>query len=199
MLIFEKIKEAVEAENKSEIKIADLIERLKKQGFWLMLMVLVLPNCVPIPVPPGVSTLFSLPLFLLLGQIFLRYEYPHMPKFIGRKTVKKHMMVKVVSAVEPRLKWLDKRIKEGRYAYLLGARGDRVITFFALLFTASIAVPLPMTNFLPGIGILLMCLGRINRDGLFMLIGIGIGVYGILVTAMFLYFGQMAVAALFGA
>lgn len=66
-----------------------------------------------------------------------------------------------------------------RMTYISVSTWERFIGVFAFVFAVSIALPVPLTNFLPGWGILIMSLGLLNRDGLTILVGILIGTVGI--------------------
>jgi hypothetical protein len=50
-----------------------------------------------------------------------------------------------------------------------------VIGFFLCLFSASILVPLPMTNTVPGFGVALASFGLMQKDGLMVIGGMVIG------------------------
>lgn len=85
------------------------------------------------------------------------------------------------------------RILQHRMMGLTQNSGARVIGFFALLFSLSIAVPLPFTNLIPAFAILLMSFGMLGKDGLIVLIGILAGITGFTITVLVLILGQKIV------
>lgn len=191
----EVLEETVGNHRADMISLGELMRVLQERGFGLLMVVLVLPNCVPIPVPPGVSTIFSIPLMFLALQMLVGQQTPWLPKWLKAKTIKRATLAAMVSKLSPRLKIVEKLLKP-RLSFFESNLGERVIGLFWLLFAISIAVPLPMTNFIPGIGILLMSLGLLSRDGLVILIGIIIGTLGCLFTISMLILGIKAVKAM---
>jgi len=57
----------------------------------------------------------------------------------------------------------------------MGDRGERVIGLFLVFFCASILVPLPSTNTVPGIGVAIVAFGLMARDGILVILGSIIG------------------------
>lgn len=189
------LEETVDNHAADDISLGELMAVLQERGFGLLMLVLVLPNCVPIPVPPGVSTIFSLPLLFLAAQMLVAHPVPWLPAWLRQKTIKRSTLALMVGKIAPRLKIAEKLLRP-RLSFFDTDAGERVIGFFWMLFALSIAVPLPMTNFVPGIGILLMSLGLLNRDGLFILLGIIVGSLGCAFTVTILVFGVKIAKAL---
>lgn len=73
-----------------------------------------------------------------------------------------------------------------RMTYISVHTWERIIGIFAFVFAVSIALPIPLTNFPPGWGILVMSLGLLSRDGITILIGMIIGTIGIGITMIIL-------------
>lgn len=191
----EVLEETVGNHQSDDISLGELISILQERGFGLLMMVLVLPNCVPIPVPPGVSTIFSIPLAFLAVQMVLGRHTPWLPKWLKSKTIKRATLAAMVAKLSPKLKFVEKLLKP-RLSFFISPVGERLIGLFWLLCTMSIAVPLPMTNFVPGMGILLVSLGLLNRDGLIILVGMIIGLLGCGFTVALLILGFKAIKTL---
>ena len=85
-----------------------------------------------------------------------------------------------------------------RLYFASSKKGEQVIGVFALIFSISIAVPLPLTNFIPAIAISIMALGLLSRDGLIIIMGMIIGIIGCSVTFTVLFFGQKIVKGVLG-
>lgn len=191
----EVLEETVGNHQADDISLGELMRVLQERGFGLLMVVLVLPNCVPIPVPPGVSTIFSIPLLFLALQMLIGQTVPWLPRWLMAKTIKRTTLAAMVSTLSPRLKFVEKLLKP-RLAFFGTPLGERIVGFFWLLFAISIAIPLPMTNFVPGIGILLVSLGLLSRDGLVILLGIIVGTLGCLFTLSLLILGIKAIKSL---
>ncbi|MCH2547968.1 MAG: exopolysaccharide biosynthesis protein [Alphaproteobacteria bacterium] len=187
----EVLEETVGNHKADDISLGELMRILQERGFGLLMVVLVLPNCVPIPVPPGVSTIFSVPLVFLAAQMLVGHPVPWLPNWLRAKTIKRATLATMVAKLSPKLKIVEKLLKP-RLTFFDSNAGERVIGFFWMIFAISIAVPLPMTNFLPGIGILFMSLGLLSRDGLVIFLGIIIGLLGCAFTVGVLAVGVKA-------
>jgi hypothetical protein len=75
--------------------------------------------------------------------------------------------------------WIE-RIARPRMLLLSGPTAERLVGAIFVVFIASILVPLPATNTLPGIGIAIASIGLITRDGVLVLAGLAIGTAWIL-------------------
>ena len=75
--------------------------------------------------------------------------------------------------------------------------GERLVGFFCLVFSLSIAVPLPLTNFIPATGIAIMSLGLLSKDGITVIAGMIVGSCGVTLTTVLLIFGKKALEGLF--
>jgi hypothetical protein len=179
----ELLESAVEGHEEDIVSLGELMLKLHERGFALLLMVLVLPNCVPIPVPPGTSTVFSIPLLFLTCQMLLNYDHPWLPIWLANKGLKRSFLQALVAKIGPRMKRVEKLLK-ARIPFFETRNGELLIGFMWLLFAISIAIPLPMTNFLPGVGILVSALGMLSRDGYMIIAGFAIGVVGLIVTSI---------------
>lgn len=179
------------------VTFGELMHTLHERGFGLLMAVFVLPNCVPVPIPPGMSTVFSLPLLFLSIQMVVGLDSPWLPEWLKRKRIKRSTLAKMVEFVAPKLKRLEK-VMHPRLSFASSNYGERVIGIFWLIFAISIAVPMIMTNFVPGIGILIMSMGLLARDGVTIIAGITVGLAGTAFTIAVLALGTKAAMALFG-
>lgn len=182
--------------NGERVTLGELLQSMHQRGFGLLLMIFVLPNCVPIPIPPGGSTVFSVPLLFLTVQMLWAKDSPWLPKWLARKTLRRSTLQALVKGIVPRLRRLEKLLKP-RMQYIRTKGGEQFLGFMMLLFAISIAIPLPMTNFLPGVGILVTSLGLLGRDGVVAILGLLVGCFGLLVTSGVLLLGAGAVKKIF--
>lgn len=192
-----EIEALIDVSHGDAITLGEIIHRLRERGFGMLMMLLVLPNCVPIPVPPGTSTVFSIPLIFLAAQMLYGRKEPWIPQRLAEKKIRLHYLRRMAAAVLPRLRYMQKFIAP-RFAFASSKAGERLVGLCWLLLALSIAVPLPMTNFLPGMGILVSAFGLLNRDGYIMLAGLAIGMLGLLLTTSVLVLGSAAILALLG-
>ncbi|MEQ1720481.1 MAG: exopolysaccharide biosynthesis protein [Nitrosomonas sp.] len=166
-------------EQKNElITVGGIKNALHERGFGILMAIAAIPICLPIPAPPGYTTLFSLPLIIFSLQMIFGMRAPWLPAWLERKSIQKSTLEKILTKAQPWLKKIETYMQP-RMTYISVSTWERFIGVFAFVFAVSIALPIPLTNFLPGWGILIMSLGLLNRDGLTILVGMLIGTVGI--------------------
>lgn len=176
----------VVVENKKEtMTVGEIKNALHERGFGILMAIAALPICLPIPVPPGYTTLFSIPLFIFSIQMILGMRAPWLPDWIEKKQIKQSSLEKIIAKANPWLKKIEHRMQP-RMTYISVHTWERIIGIFSFVFAVSITLPLPLTNFLPGWGTLVMSLGLLNKDGLTILVGMIIGTVGIGITMIVL-------------
>jgi len=169
-----------------QISVRDLVERLGQSGMQLFAVFLTLPFLVPVSVP-GVSTVFGL-VIILIGVGVAFDQLPWLPGFILRREVPAGSLGK---ALEQGAK-LVARFEKFLHPRLGALAHGRAITCFNGLVLAWAGVLLmapfgfvPFSNTLPGLAILFLALGILERDGLFVLFGY------LMTIATMLYFGVL--------
>ena len=177
----------VVAENNSEtMTVGELKHSLHERGFGILMAIAALPLCLPVPVPPGYTTFFSIPLFIFSIQMILGMSAPWLPAWLEKKQVKKANLEKLISKANPWLRKIEIHLRP-RMTYVNVYTWEKIIGIFSFFFAMSIALPIPMTNFPPGWGILIMSLGLLSKDGLTIIIGITVGIIGVGITMIVLF------------
>lgn len=176
----------VVVENKKEVMtVGEIKNALHERGFGILMAIAAMPICLPVPVPPGYTTFFSIPLFIFSVQMILGMRAPWLPAWLEKKAVKRENLEKIITKATPWLKKIETHMQP-RMTYISVHTWERIIGIFSFVFTVSIALPIPLTNFPPGWGILMMSLGLLSRDGITILIGMIIGTIGIGITMIIL-------------
>jgi hypothetical protein len=166
-------------QNTNELITVDQIKHsLDERGFAILLAIATLPICLPIPAPPGFTTVFSIPLFIFSIQMICGMRTPWIPRWLAKKTMKKKILDKLIDRVTPWLRRIEKYMHP-RLTYISVRAWERIIGLFSFIFSISIALPIPLVNFLPGWGILVMSLGLLSKDGLTIFAGMIIGTVGV--------------------
>ncbi len=158
---------------KKEIKLADLLEAFHERGFGLLIFLFALPAALPLP-GLGVNTVIALPLLFLTIQQAIGRHRIWVPDWMKQRSVSRKyydgiinaalpLLVKIEFFIRPRLGFMT----QGVFSYLIGLCG--------LIMTLSICVPLPLTNTVPAMGVALMALGVMMRDGLAVIAGAVLG------------------------
>lgn len=187
----------VSAHTSDRIRFGEIMRSLHERGFAFLMAIFVLPNCVPVPIPPGGSTILSIPVLFIAVQMAVGKQVPWLPRWLRDKSIKRTTMALIFEKITPRMKRLEKILRRRLFPRDPDVV-EKLVGMACIVFGISIAVPLPMTNFLPGIGILVMSLGLMSRDGLFILLGLLIGCFGTTFTVLLLFLGKEAAITLLG-
>ncbi|SFI21172.1 exopolysaccharide biosynthesis protein [Nitrosomonas sp. Nm34] len=181
-------------QNRSEkMSVGDIKNSLRERGFGILLALAVLPICLPVPVPPGYTTFFSIPLFIFSVQMMWGVKSPWLPGWINKKEISKRSLERLIEKVTPWLRKIESYL-HARITYISVHAWERIIGIFAFIFTIPIALPIPLINVLPSWGILIMSLGLLNKDGLTIIVGMTVGTIGIGIALIILALIWMGVS-----
>ncbi|MDH5479990.1 MAG: exopolysaccharide biosynthesis protein [Nitrosomonas sp.] len=177
----------------ASMSIGEIKNALHERGFGVLMAIASLPLCLPIPVPPGYTTFFAIPLFIFSLQMMFGMRAPWLPKWIEKKQIKRVTFEKLINRANPWLRKIEKHLRP-RLTYISVHTWERIIGIFSFVFALSISLPLPLTNFPPGWGILIMSLGLLSRDGITILAGMIIGTIGVGITMIILVLIWMGIS-----
>lgn len=165
-----RLKEAAQGLSGGRITLDDFIQAGGERGLLLAIVLCSLPNTLPIPLPPGLSTVFAAPAWCIALQVLLGREQLWMPAFLRRKT----LSAKVGGTIFRKgAEWFAKleRIVRPRPLPLPLPVAERLSALIIMGLCILIALPIPFANLLPAVSVVLICVGLMERDGVFLIIG----------------------------
>ncbi|MGB3392165.1 MAG: exopolysaccharide biosynthesis protein [Stenotrophomonas sp.] len=147
--------------------LGQILQGLREGAFGVFLFIAILPAFIPIP---GVGGAVSGPLVLLIGaQMMCGLSRPWVPGFIARRGPKRGTMHRFLGRIDRPLRLLDRLLKP-RQPVLVCSLPARLFTgVLLLLLGVLLSLPIPFTNYLFGLQLLLFALALIERDGVLML------------------------------
>lgn len=172
-----------------------LVEALGDRGFAIVLLVLAAPNSLPIPSPPGLSTVFGVPLGFFAVQLMLGRQVPWLPTRLMERTISREEFRKVVAKLQPWLERLERYCRP-RGHLLTGPRAERILGAFFLLQAIILALPIPGGNFPPGLSMTVMSLGLLEKDGRMVAIGVAIGIAAVFLVGLIVYWSFALISEL---
>lgn len=147
------------------VTLREVILILRGRAYDLLLVLLALPFCTPIPLP-GLST----PLGLVIAIITLRLalgQRPWLPARLQDRPLPPGFFGKLVAAAAGVIRLLERFLRP-RLALVTGHGWLRQLHAVMMLIAALVLLlplPIPLTNTFPGWAILLIAGGLIERDG----------------------------------
>lgn len=163
-----------------EVSIATLLEALHERGFGVLLIMFAAPAAIP--APPGINTIFAIPLLLLTVQQAMGRHTIWMPRRVKERKISTE---KLCALIEKTIPWIEKleRFVKPRMEWVTWKGPSQLFGFLGVLMAAIACIPLPLTHTVPSLGIILMAVGTIMRDGLSTVAGAVIGTTWITVLA----------------
>jgi len=178
-----------------KVTLFEIKTALHERGFAILIMLFALPLSF-IPVPPGFTVILSIPLILFSLQLLLGFNSPWMPKWLEKKSFQRSTLAIVVEKTSPALKKIEKFMRP-RMSFIFYGPGEKILVLIMLLCAISIAIPLPLTNFIPAIGTTLISLGIMSKDGLLSMLGILTSLCGLLLTFIIMVKGPKLIIGAF--
>lgn len=179
------IEDVVNQSSADRIPISHLVDAMQAIGFGLAMMIFAFG--IIIPLPPPFPSIIALPLVIFSFQMMIGYSSPKLPKKFAKLSVKRSVLAMLVQRSAPYIRKVELILKP-RWHFMTTPKAERFIGFFTMIFSAFIVMPMPLSNFIPGLGILIISFGLLQKDGLAVICGIAVGVIGmaISVTAVLL-------------
>lgn len=144
-------------------------------------IILVLSVMNMIPGPPGYGGTIAATIILVTGAMLLGK-----PLGIGGWVGRRIIPEKLVERMLDRLRFLARlmaRVSRPRLLFLTGQRARGPTGMFIIAVSMPMMLPIPLINAIPNVGIAIICLSRINRDGIGFVIGIVVSLIGLGVAA----------------
>ena len=181
---------------KKTTKVQDILDIFHENGFALAMILFGLPIAIPLPWPPGFTTIMGTPLFILSIQMILGYRKMVLPQKISNFELKNSTLIMLAKKSIPVLKFIELRL-QSRFAFAKSVYCEQFIGIISLICSVAIAIPLPFTNSIPAWGIVVMTLGLIKRDGLVIIAGFMVSVIGVLIAIAAMFLSILAMKGLF--
>jgi len=171
-----------DASDADDMSIGEVLEALSDRAFGMILLILALPCAVPFVYI--IPQIVSVPMMLIALQIMLGRHTLWMPAGLKARTFPRASFRSLAVRAKKYLGWAE-AISAPRLGALTRGRWEQLFGLFMVVFAISVALPFPLTNTTPGIAIVIMSIGFIERDGFFVLVGTALGTFWIIMLAFF--------------
>ncbi|MDB2414183.1 exopolysaccharide biosynthesis protein [Rickettsiales bacterium] len=180
--------DAINALEGDKVSFSALIEQLGTRTYGILLVLLTLPNAIPVSGVLGISALTGLLMIIFSFQMALGIDKPKLPKFIAKKEIKKATLLKALGVVSPYLEKIEPYIKP-RLVILSSSTALKLMGWVIVVFCLVILIPFPFTNFVPALAIFLIGLGMLEKDGALAIIGVVVGI--VFCTVLFMAMSEI--------
>lgn len=172
------LKAIASAQDKERVAISDLLEALRHRALGALIFIFAVPNALPMP--PGVSAILGAPLLFLTFQLMVGMQ-PWLPKLITDRSLSRVDFERVVNTVSP---WLAKAeaIMRPRVTFLARPPSVNIVGLISLVLAIILFLPIPLGNMLPSVALAIMSLGLLERDGVWIVIGLVTAVLSVVIV-----------------
>jgi hypothetical protein len=185
----QRLAQIVAEDGPDRLSFSELARQLHARAWGGLLLIFAAINVLPLP--PGTSAFFALPIMIVAAQMVFGRATPWFPARINKRGVKKQELERLIGKIE----WLEVRIErifKPRLASFTGPTATRLIGLICFLLALIAAIPVPLFHVAPAIAILMFGLSLIYRDGALVIAAVVASVLAIVVDALIVGSGFVA-------
>ncbi len=150
------------------VTVAEALDAVGPRAHGCALLVLALPDAVPLPIP-SLSAFLAVPLLLLTLHLAAFGTERGLPARVGRLALPARLVGMLRERVAPLLQRAE-RLSHPRWQPLAGR--ERALALVCLYLAAILLLPLPFFNTPPALCLVLLALGMVQRDGVLVVAGL---------------------------
>jgi len=167
------------------LTVRDIMGVLQDRAFALLIVLLALPNCLPMP--PPIPLVCGLLLALVAVQIVYGRPTPWLPNTLLNRSIASVDVERAVTRALPVFRRLE-RFSRPRMTFLDTPFAMRLMGLVILVMAFGLLFAPPFVGQIPmGLAICLVGLGLVERDGIVVLFGLVIGTFGLTLSLGFMY------------
>jgi hypothetical protein len=156
----QRLAQIIEEPGSDRLSFSELAAQLHARAWGGLLVIFAAINVIPLP--PGASIFFAIPLIIVTTQMAFGRASPWFPARINRRGVRKEELSRLIA----KMQWLEGRVErmfKPRLATLTGPTATRLIGI--VCFILALMTMLPIVHVAPAAVIVLFGLALIYRDG----------------------------------
>ena len=185
----QRLAQIIDEQGPDRLTFSELAAKLHARAWGGLLLIFAAINMLPLP--PGTSIFFAIPLMIVSAQMVFGRASPWFPARIDRRGVTKEELGRLIA----RMEWLEVRVErifKPRLAGLTGAAATRLIG--AVCFILALATTLPIVHIAPATVIVLFGLALIYRDGALVIAAVIAGFLGAALATFLIDSGVVALS-----
>ena len=149
------------------ISLDALLQPLRNRAFGVLLLLLAIPNFLPVPI--GIGGIMGVLVAGLGLEMLCGLEQPLVPRWLRRKTIRHATLERFLKRSTRLLGWLE-RLCRPRLERLTQRPWSLLSGLVLVLLGTLLALPIPFTNYLFGGVLLAFAFALLERDGALLLL-----------------------------
>jgi hypothetical protein len=163
----ELLRTALDSTSGDTVTLGEFLDTIGERAFGFVILILALPNFIPVPI--GVGGVMGVLVIFIGLQMLAGMEHPWLLKKLRDRGVARSSVEKFVKRLTPVLRWLE-RICRPRFENLTEHPGHRVTGLLLVLVGVALALPIPFTNYVFGLLLVVYAVALIERDGIALIV-----------------------------
>lgn len=191
LALSQRLARIVAEEGPDRLSFTELATQLHSRAWGGLLLIFSAINLLPLP--PGTSAFFALPILIVSAQMVVGRSTPWFPARLNRRGVTKQELARLIGKIE----WLEARIErvlKPRFSRLTGPAATRIIGLVCFILALVAAIPVPLFHVAPAAAIVLFGLALIYRDGALVIAAAVASVLSLIVDALIIGSGVVALS-----
>lgn len=184
-----QLAQIIEDMDAERLSFTELAAKLQSRAWGGLLFIFAAINVLPLP--PGTSVFFAVPLMIVSAQMVLGRASPWFPARIDRRGVRKTELERLVAKIHGAEARIE-RVLKPRLAGLTAPAATRLIGVACFLLALLAAIPIPLFHMAPAAAILLFGLALIYRDGALVIVAVIAALLSLAVNALLIGSGVAA-------
>lgn len=151
-----------------DLTLGDVVRALGERGFGALILLLAAPNIIPLP--PGSSFIFGVPLVFITAQLMIKQDKVWLPQKLMNAKVGGGRLPYLLNRLVPYVVKVERLLKP-RGTLLTSSLGERLAGLAGLFCAIILLLPIPGANMAPALALCCFALGLIEQDDLAMASG----------------------------
>ncbi len=160
---------------KDGVTLVWLLGSLGQRSFGIVMLFLGM-----IAIIPGMSLLAAFLLGVFSFQMMMAREAPVLPGFVARRSLATHRIAGFIHHAIPLIRFIERFIRPRWQTPFRTTK--RVVGFSLLLLAATLFMPIPLSNIIPGVLTMLVALAYLEEDGILLFIALVASLVSLAIT-----------------
>ena len=172
----------------ADVTLEWLVANLQERSFGLVMLLIAAVGLVP-----GLSPIVGILLVILALQLALGRREPALPRRLAARKFSKARLKRLLDHVIPALRRLERLVRPrwGRFF----ERTEPLVGIVMLLLGATLLAPVPLSNILPALVVMLLAFSLLEGDGALLAVALASAMISLAITAAAIW-GAVEVGAL---
>ncbi|MBM3559916.1 MAG: exopolysaccharide biosynthesis protein [Alphaproteobacteria bacterium] len=172
------------------VSVTEIVAALRHRSYGGLILILAVVALVP-----GISIVGGLMIVVPAAQMMVGLPYPILPGRLGRTRLGVERLRGAVARILPIILYVERFVRP-RWAWATRAPAENFIGALTIILAIVLFVPLPFTNFMPAVAMIVISLGFLERDGVIVVVGLATSVVALAMGLTAIFFGAEAVVSL---